>query len=657
MAGMSSLVWFVFFFWLVVLISGPTTSVLSFQNHHHHHQCSWRSTRSIQSECRWKGRHSSSASSSWVLRASSSTTKAQQPNTETAAGSFFLEPSSAKKSSRAGSDGYSVLRQPATWEKDVDPTFDVPEWLLEESDDSSSSSNNNFYTNKDDEAWWTSQKQQQSRGTNNNNKASTTTTDTTPNEQHQAEQSLDLLQRSFDTLDFPRILQALYRECTTVPAKRLVQTAMQHQQQLHQPHESGGSSSSSGPRSNGSQNTTNTIETWVSVAHAPLLAETVEQSQDRYQAVQEMDCLLQGRIRSSDSHTDTAVAAQFRNRLGQYEPLFHRPPPFGNNNGFPWERIAEYAVAQSRVLDGPDLAGVADMLNAMENLVLWNRGLIAWTKQQQQQLSSQPTTTTAAAASTVPTTKDDFQFEQLSRIASCISINSTLQDLLNNAFETSTSNSGGGSDSGGRLSGTTFPTVGRLRSEIRLLKADIIQTLDGLLALPSMQSKLSLESGGPIYSEVQGSGRLVVPVDRKYASTMTLGIVHDTSRSGKTVYVEPNEIIAPTNELKQAEAKLRAEEARIWRFLTEQILVNRVEIETSVAAIGQLDLIMARLKLGEKISGTVPIVKDEGVILLRNAKHPVLVLRGLDAVIGSDIDLGRESNQGLVLTGPNAGGS
>jgi len=134
--------------------------------------------------------------------------------------------------------------------------------------------------------------------------------------------------------------------------------------------------------------------------------------------------------------------------------------------------------------------------------------------------------------------------------------------------------------------------------------------------------------------------------------------VHDASRSGKTCYVEPTEITGPTNELRRAEAELRSEESRIWRELTEMIDKHRPSIERNVACLGQLDVVLARAKLGRRLSGVIPNVGTEGVVHVCDAKHPVLLLRGLgkDAVVGSDVDLGRGKNQGLILTGPNSGG-
>lgn len=494
-----------------------------------------------------------------------------------------------QKLARAGSDGYSVLRQPAKWDLDSDPVFAVPESLKD--DDVS--------RQQLDEEWWSMSKSNAAAKTRLN-KPATGTGQQPTNQQKvsevETEEELDLFQRSLDTLDFPRVLKALYNECTTVPAKRIVQDAM--------------TSASNENKDARRKRWKGKIPTASECAYQPLTADTVEGSQQRYGAVEELDWLLQG----GKGATRIDETMFYRNRLGYKETLAYRPPPF-SGNGFNLESILDQAATKSRVLEGPDILEVSEMLDTLENIMLWNEGL--------QRV-------------------EELVFVQLPAIASCIAVNATLQDLLHKAF-----------DKDGRLSGSTFPAIGRLRARVRSLKADIMSTLDGLLTTPSIKSKLSLESGGPVYSEVQG-GRLVLPVDRQYASSV--GIVHDTSRSGKTVYVEPNEIIGPTNELRQAEGELRAEEARVWRLLTEQILANRVALETAVAAVGQLDLVLARLMLGRKISGTVPIVRDEGVMQLRNAKHPVLLLRGVDNVVGSDIDLGTGENQGIVLTGPNAGG-
>jgi DNA mismatch repair protein MutS2 len=294
--------------------------------------------------------------------------------------------------------------------------------------------------------------------------------------------------------------------------------------------------------------------------------------------------------------------------------LAGRPPPLGDN-AYGLESLLEQVATHGLVLEGPDILEISSIIDAFENILSWSEGL-----QKVKGLS----------------------FVELPKLTACISVNTTLQDLLHDVF-----------DKDGRLSGTTFPAVGRLRARVRSLKAKVMTTLDSLLSTPRIKSKIALESGGPLYSEVNG-GRLVIPMDASKAAAV--GIVHDMSRSGKTMYVEPTEIVGPTNELRQVENELRMEEAAVWRSLTMQILNNRVHLEASAAAVGQLDLVLARIMLGRRLSGVIPVVRDEGVVSVRNGKHPVLLLRGIEGVVGSQVELGQHGIQGLVLTGPNAGG-
>lgn len=489
--------------------------------------------------------------------------------------------STSSDEARAGTAGYSVLRQPVNWNAEEDPQFDAPSSLREEDEQS---------LREEDSLWWNSNIKGVGTSDDNDRKSNKkapprSTTDNANTE----DEELDLYQRSLDTLDFPRVLKALMDECSTAPGRFMVQDATHFhnlplavkKKKIPQKHQS---------------------------SYLPLIADTVEGVQERYAAVQEMEWLL-----SNGNQEGRLDGCSYRNGKGYKEDIGGRGPPL---KGMSFNLQAVLQIAdEGKVLEGPEILEVSTVMGALEDLQLWSRALEK---------------------------VDALSFVELPKLVSGISVNTTLQDLLRDAF-----------DKKGQLSGTAFPELGALREKVRTLKADIMQTLDGLLAMPSIQSKLALESGGSLYSEVNG-GRLVIPVASKYASSV--GIVHDTSRSEKTVYVEPTEIVGPTNELRQAESELRQEEARVWRLLTEEILKNRVELEASVSAVGQLDLAMARLRLGRKLNGIIPLVQDEGVVSLRDAKHPVLLLREIENVVGSDIDLGSNGNQGLVLTGPNSGG-
>lgn len=475
----------------------------------------------------------------------------------------------SKSSTRAGSSGYSVLRQPVQWDPTEDPTFEAPSSLRDDSEK----------TSLLDETWLSQRQTQKTQM-----RTITKKQDEETRIHHEVPQELDLFQRTLDTLDYPIVLEALQESCTTVPARQIIMNAMKM----------------TPPK-------TSKIPKELLPAYQPLTADSLQGIQERYGAVQEMQRLM-------DDETGVAPLkedAHYRNRKGYKVSL--GPPPF---NGIAFNLHDIVNNNKDQVLEGPELLEISTILDTLEDISLWSTGLTKY---------------------------NDTEFVQLPKLAWCIQVNETLQELLHNAF-----------DKRGRLSGTTFPAVGALRSKVKTLKSDILGTLETLLTTPSIASKLALESGGPQYAEV--NGRIVIPIDAKYSTSSSLGIIHDASRSGKTTFVEPTEIVGPTNELRQAEAELRAEEARVWRSLTAQVLENLPALEASVNAAGQLDLVMARVELGKKLAGVIPQVGNEGIVHLRNAKHPVLLLRELANVVGSDIDLGADGNQGLVLTGPNSGG-
>jgi DNA mismatch repair protein MutS2 len=71
--------------------------------------------------------------------------------------------------------------------------------------------------------------------------------------------------------------------------------------------------------------------------------------------------------------------------------------------------------------------------------------------------------------------------------------------------------------------------------------------------------------------------------------------------------------------------------------LTETIVTHIVRRLKEVASIGQLDVTMARVKLGKRLEGVVPTVAEGGVVSVKEARHPILLLRGLEGVVGSDL--------------------
>jgi len=201
-------------------------------------------------------------------------------------------------------------------------------------------------------------------------------------------------------------------------------------------------------------------------------------------------------------------------------------------------------------------------------------------------------------------------------------------------------------DDEGNLNADKYPLIGKLRKEISSIRGRIVQIIQSLLRSQDMKEKLA-DSG---YTEMDGRYCLML----KNTYKKGVGIVLGSSNTGRTMYVEPMEVVEPTNEMKSFQGQLRAEENRILFEMCKTISVYRNEIKASVTAVAEVDVFRAKAKLGEKLRGIIPEVHDEGCIRCIDAQHPVLMLRGTQPV-GNKIELNSTATA-LVISGPNAGG-
>ena len=149
----------------------------------------------------------------------------------------------------------------------------------------------------------------------------------------------------------------------------------------------------------------------------------------------------------------------------------------------------------------------------------------------------------------------------------------------------------------------------------------------------------------------QRSGRFVVPVKAECRSAIP-GLVHDTSSSGATVFVEPMGVVQANNDIRVLEAKEEAEIERILFELSAEAGANADTISESYNALVELNLIFAKANLGYKMKASVPKINNKGYINLKSARHPLIDPK---AVVPTDITLGKDFDT-LVITGPNTGG-
>ncbi len=202
-------------------------------------------------------------------------------------------------------------------------------------------------------------------------------------------------------------------------------------------------------------------------------------------------------------------------------------------------------------------------------------------------------------------------------------------------------------DARGELSASTYPQLTSLRGAKARLHGRIRETMDSLRREDRYVDALQ-DDFSPLRND-----RYVLPVKAGHKRA-GLGIVHDASGTGQTVYIEPYELIDLNNDLKMAEAELQREERRILRDLSERLSRVGHDIGRSMGAAVQLDLVTARARFGADLDCTVPTVVSEPHIRLNQGRHPILCLRGLD-VIANDLRLG-DKHRALVLSGPNTGG-
>lgn len=149
----------------------------------------------------------------------------------------------------------------------------------------------------------------------------------------------------------------------------------------------------------------------------------------------------------------------------------------------------------------------------------------------------------------------------------------------------------------------------------------------------------------------QRNGRYVVPVKAECRGSVQ-GLVHDTSASGATVFIEPVTVVEANNDIKMLEGREREEIQRILFELSAEAGTFSESIKHSYSSAVMLNLIFAKAHLAYRMKASKPMLNNDGIIELKKARHPLLNPK---TVVPTDIRLGDEFDT-LVITGPNTGG-
>lgn len=147
------------------------------------------------------------------------------------------------------------------------------------------------------------------------------------------------------------------------------------------------------------------------------------------------------------------------------------------------------------------------------------------------------------------------------------------------------------------------------------------------------------------------NGRYVIPVRNEYRGEVP-GLVHDTSSSGATVFIEPMPIVEANNQIKLLKNKEEDEIDRILAEISANVGSFANSIKSSYECAVELNLIFAKAQLAYAMRASVPQLNNEGIIELRRARHPLI---DKNKVVPVDISLGTDFDT-IVITGPNTGG-
>ncbi|MBE6720990.1 MAG: endonuclease MutS2 [Ruminococcaceae bacterium] len=200
-------------------------------------------------------------------------------------------------------------------------------------------------------------------------------------------------------------------------------------------------------------------------------------------------------------------------------------------------------------------------------------------------------------------------------------------------------------DSEEEMNDNASPALAAIRRKIRAASARAREKLDGMVHSAYYQKFLQ----DAIVT--QRDGRFVVPVKAEFRSEVP-GLVHDSSGSGATVFIEPMAVVEANNEVRVLQNDEKNEIDRILQELSAEAGSFASSIITGCTIAAQLDLIFAKASLGYKMKATLPQLNDCGEIDLKRARHPLI---NKNEVVPTDVRLGTDFDT-LVITGPNTGG-
>ena len=195
------------------------------------------------------------------------------------------------------------------------------------------------------------------------------------------------------------------------------------------------------------------------------------------------------------------------------------------------------------------------------------------------------------------------------------------------------------------MADTASAELASIRKRITRQGQQIREQLDGMLKNKTQRGYLQDAV------VTMRDGRYVVPVRSEHKNDVP-GLVHDTSATGQTFFIEPMSVVEANNEIRILKNREQAEIERITREISEEIGTNAEAISENFRLSQILELYFAKANLGAKMKAVTPEIVDEPKVILNRARHPLL---DRDTAVPISVEIG-EKYGCLIITGPNTGG-
>ena len=184
-------------------------------------------------------------------------------------------------------------------------------------------------------------------------------------------------------------------------------------------------------------------------------------------------------------------------------------------------------------------------------------------------------------------------------------------------------------------------TLYKIRQQIKNTQREIKNKLQSILSSKYLQESIITIR----------QNRFVVPVKAEYQSEIK-GLIHDTSSTGSTVFIEPMSVFNLNNQLSELKNEENIEIEKILQILSSLFFDITEELENNFNLLTILDFIFAKAKYSKSMNCNCPKINDNKIIHLKNAKHPLL---DINTAVPITLEIGKNFST-LLITGPNTGG-